>query len=334
MTLTSIGDLSQLLFRSTRSSAIRQNIENLTYELSSGQVRDVNAKLKGDFAYLADIESNLTVIEGHSVAAVEAGLFFEAAQQRLGRLQDVSQDLSNVLISSIPSALAPVQEQIIDQAGDNLVSMIEALNGSVAGLSLFAGTDTDQVPLASADDLLADLMVVIGGATTVAGIRLAAQTWFDDPFGFELSMYGGSTTGVKSVEVSEGESVTMSLRANDAVFRDVLMNTALAALAGEPFLGFDQTLKNEILLASGEGLAQTQDDLSAVRGDVGFSQSRIENAQARLASTRVSLNTARTALLEADPFETAIRLEDAQFRLESLYQVTARTTRLSLVNFL
>lgn len=334
MTISSIGDLSQMLFRSTRATAIRDQIEDLTYELSSGQVRDPNSRLRGDFAYLSDIESNLKILEGHSIAAAEAGLFFDAAQQRLDRVQQVAEDLASGLLSSVPTGFAPIRDQLTREAGEKLEAMIEALNGSVSGLSIFAGTDSDQVPLATATDLLSDLAIVIGGAANAADARLAAQTWFDDPFGFELSMYGGSTTGVKSVEVSPGESVTMELRAYDPVFRDLLMNTALATLAGEAALGFSDTMQNELMLSSAEGLAGAQDDLSAVRGDVGFAQSRIEQAQVRMASTRVSLETSRTALLEADPFETAIRLEDAQFRLESLYQVTVRTSQLSLVNFL
>lgn len=334
MALTSIGDLSQTLFQSTRASALRQEITDLTQELSTGTVKDVNARLKGDFSFLTDIENNLTILDGHSIASQEADLFFEAAQQRLENVQDISTELSATLVSSTPTILSTVRNQVSAQANDNLRSLIASLNGSVAGLSIFSGVDSDQVPLANAEDLLADLSVIIGGATTAADARLAAQTWFDDPTGFEAAMYGGSTTGLRSVEVSPGETVTFKLRAHDPVFRDVLMNTALAALAAEPALGFGASVQNELLLSSGEGLAGVQDELSSVRGELGFSQARIEDAQARNASARLGFEISRTTLLEADPFETAIKLEDAQFRLESLLQITVRTSQLSLVNFL
>ena len=221
-----------------------------------------------------------------------------------------------------------------NQARSELDAIVVALNGSVAGLSIFAGTDTDTLPLADSTSLLADLAVVVGGATTAAGVRAAAQTWFDDPFGFDAAVYTGSTNSLNPVEVSPGENVAMNLRANDPVFRDLMMNTALAALAADPAIGFDATTQNELLLSSGEALLATQDALSAVRGELGFAQSRIDQAQARNAATSAGLQASRTTLLEADPFETAIRLEDAQFRLESLYQLTARTSQLSLVNFL
>ena len=78
----------------------------------------------------------------------------------------------------------------------------------------------------------------------------------------------------------------------------------------------------------------SQDRLSALRADVGFAEARIEEAQTRNSAARVGLETARNQLLVADPYETAIRLEEAQFQLESLYSVTARTARLSLLNFL
>ena len=59
-----------------------------------------------------------------------------------------------------------------------------------------------------------------------------------------------------------------------------------------------------------------------------------EEASTRLSAERTSYEIARTGLLEADPYETASRLEDVQFQLEALYAVTARMARLSLTSYL
>jgi flagellar hook-associated protein 3 FlgL len=46
------------------------------------------------------------------------------------------------------------------------------------------------------------------------------------------------------------------------------------------------------------------------------------------------LEIARADLVAIDPFEAATRMEAAQTQLETLYSVTARLSRLSLVDFL
>ena len=83
----------------------------------------------------------------------------------------------------------------------------------------------------------------------------------------------------------------------------------------------------------GRGLG-AQDQLTKLRADIGFSQSRIQNVSTRNAAQTTSLEYARTALLEADPYETATKLEDVQFQLQSLYSVTVRLSELSLLNFM
>lgn len=54
----------------------------------------------------------------------------------------------------------------------------------------------------------------------------------------------------------------------------------------------------------------------------------------RLSAQRTSLEIAQNELSSADPYDTVMRLEETQFRLESLYTITARLSELSLVGFL
>jgi flagellar hook-associated protein 3 FlgL len=128
--------------------------------------------------------------------------------------------------------------------------------------------------------------------------------------------------------------VTLSLRADDAEFRGVLRNAAVAVLATDPDLGLDAATQNALLKTAGEGLLNDDQSLTGLRAEMGYAQSRIEVASSRTSAARTSLEFARNELLAADPFETASRLEEVQFQLESLYTVTARASRLSLLSFL
>jgi flagellar hook-associated protein 3 FlgL len=81
-------------------------------------------------------------------------------------------------------------------------------------------------------------------------------------------------------------------------------------------------------------MLQNQDDLTSLRAQIGFAEARIDSMATRNASESVSLEYAKGTLLAADPYETATRLEEVQFQLQSLYAVTVKTSQLSLVNFL
>ena len=334
MNVTSIGDLAQNLMLRSRGTLLKTEISTLSLELSSGQTQDITSRLGGDFAYLTDIDLSLSRIDGFAVAASEARLFTDVAQLSLGNLQDVSMSLSADLLGSVPSSLNSVRETFSTRAAVDLDTAIISLNTQAGGRSLFGGINTDVAPLESAETLLAAVSAAIAGLTDPADIRTAAQTWFDDPGGFQATMYRGANSPLAPIKTSSVEDVTMEITADDAAFRDVLMNMSLAALATDPTLALDSSAQNEVMGDAAAGLLSVQDPLSSLRAELGFSQSRIDASIARNAAELTSLQVARSNLLEADAFQTASRLEEAQFQLESLYAVTVRNSRLSLLNYL
>lgn len=334
MTMTSIGDLAQSLMLRSRSAQLKRDLVTLTDELSSGQTSDIAKRLGGEFSHLADITRSLRHLDGFAVATGEVGLFAGTGQTSLGRLQDITAGLGTALIRIDPSSLGVSRNQAVLQARAGLDDAMGALNANAGGRHLFAGTATDRPPLASPDTLLAGLKSALTGAVTVADIRQAANHWFDDPAGFQATVYRGSDQALAPVRIGPSEAVTQSLRADDPLFRDVLRDTALAALASDPDLGLDATGQSALLRASGEALISAQDRIAGLRADLGFAEARIEEVATRNAAARTGLEYARGELIAADPYDTATRLQDVQFRLESLYAVTVRNSQLSLLRFL
>jgi len=334
MPVTTIGDMASSLLLRTRSAQLKQTMSTLTQELTTGQTSDINARLGGDYSYLSDIENGLKRLQGYSVAATEAGLLADTMQTSLNRVHDTASSLSASLLATATTMAGPARDHGAEQAEADLTTIMSALNGSVAGRSMFAGTATDQAALGPPSDLLDGLRIAITGQPTVADMRTAAEAWFNDPAGFQATVYTGGTEDLSNTRIGDGIEVSLSLRADDQVFRDLMRETALAALATDPALGLDEQQRTELFLASGQGMLAATDALTRTRADLGYAQSRIEETQVQTASSRMGLEYAKGKLLEADPFETATQLETVQFQLESLYTVTARTSRLSLVNFL
>lgn len=336
MSIATIGDRANSLLLSTRSVELRTEMNRLTTELSSGQVADPATALAGNYSYYATIENDLNTIKSYETSANEARQFMSVVQASLEKFQDGANELvSSMLVVGSSQTYEPIAEVSALARGD-FSEMVSLLNSGTAGRSLFAGASTDAPALAPADDIMAAFTaaVLASGAATVADIETAAENWFNDPAGFAAVAYTGSNNPLTPIRISPDATVSLDITANDEVFRDTLRYTALAALATDPVFGLNIGQQGQLISNAGQGLLGNQYGLSGLRARVGGSENRIDMSLSRLAAEKVTLDFAKNELLGADPFETATRLEEVQFRLEALYAATVRTSQLSLVNFL
>jgi flagellar hook-associated protein 3 FlgL len=85
---------------------------------------------------------------------------------------------------------------------------------------------------------------------------------------------------------------------------------------------------------AGESLASSQTGFAELAARLGTAEASIVNAGVQNDAQKSALETARLGLLSVDPYETAAKLAEAQTQLETLFAITSRMSRLSLVNFL
>ncbi len=332
MTMTSLGDLAQSVMLRNQSVAVRQNMNRLAQEVTTGLTSNLTKHLQGDFTYLSDIERNLTLIDAYRVSSLEAAGMSGTMQTALAGLQDLSMDLGSVLLTSANYAQQTVTRTAADNSWERSVAV---LNTQFAGRSLFSGSATDKPALADSGVIRTTIRDYIGVETSAAGIRSLVDQWFDTPGGgYETVAYLGSQTGLAPHRLDPKSQVSLDLRADTAAIRDVLKFTALAVLATDPALTLSDQDRASLQRQSGEGLVQAQETIAYLRADLGFAEAKIEDSRVRLASERTSFELARNELIAIDPFDTATRLAEAQTQLESLYAVTARLSRLSLAEFL
>lgn len=334
MNLTGMGDIAQGHMLRQRTTGLKTEIDRLTGELTSGQVSNVRDTLRGNFSFLTDVERQSVVLEGYGVATTEAAHFTTAMQLSLTQFADMAQKLSGSLMSAGTSGNGANTIDISLDARATLESMVGALNTKIAGRAMFSGSATDTQPLADADTIMADLAVAIAGAATPADMVTQAQAWFDDPAGFAASAYQGAGTAMSGFAVSSEETVDLDLRATEPRLTRAMANAAVAALATDPGFGLDAVGQAELYALAGQDMIANMDGITALQTRVGFAEAQIDRATTRNAASLSSLTMAKNILLSADPFETATKLEEAQFQLQSLYSVTVRMSQLSLVNFL
>ncbi len=335
MSFYSLGDMASSFVLRRQNVNLNTELARLAQEMSSGETADIPRHLKGNYSYLGDIERSMRVNSGFATAATEAAVFTGAMQAALDNVQTIAKDMSADLLQVSNVTVPEVYSGMSQAAAGDLGSIISALNTTTAGRSLFAGARSDALPLISAGDMLSALRTAVAGDTTLSGILGTIDSWFDDPGGgFETLGYQGSTSGMSPFLVGDGETVDLDLRADNAAIRDVLKNTAIAALAADSSLGYPPDLQAQLLETAGENLMTGQTALTGIRTDLGYAEARIDETTTRLSAERTSLGIARSNLLGVDLYETATQLEAVQLQLEGLYTATVKLTQLSLVNYI
>ncbi len=334
MSNVSLGDLAQSYTLQRRGVSLRAELTKLSKEMSTGVVSNVRDVLAGNVSFLADMERDLRTLDAYRIAGLEAESYAGAVQASLSSIQSSSQDLATSIISGSVTQTSTTIEQNAFEARNTLESMMAKLNGDIGGRSLFSGTATKTAPLEDVTTLLNTLEFLVAGATTPAAARLAAETWFNDPAGFTAAIYRGSATDLAPFRVGEGEEVSVKIRADADVLKETLMNVALTSLSNSAALTLNSSQRAELQRDSGLALQANQENLTDIRAQVGTAEARLDTIEARNAAEKTSIELARNDLIGIDPFETATELENVQFRLQSIYAVTARLSDLSLVNFI
>ncbi len=334
MTLPSIGDLAQTFVTRRQNTALKTRMSQLTQELASGRSADLVRHLGGNMAWLSDIEHQSVVQTGYRSAAREAAATASAMQTALESVHEQAVDLgANAVIAG--STTGPTARgSAAVQARGALEAMIGALNINVAGRPVFAGTDLSTAPLLSGGELLDAARIAVAGATSSSDVETALVDFFGPGGGFETGIYQGGTDDVAPFRLGGGATVQLSIRADDPALRTGLRYTVMAALADDASLGLDGTARNALMRSAGEGLLTKSDALVGIQADLGFAESRIAQSESRIASELSALEIARNSLVAMDPYDTASELEEVQFQLETLYTITARSSRLNLASFL
>lgn len=131
-----------------------------------------------------------------------------------------------------------------------------------------------------------------------------------------------------------GSVLRLNWSATDETFRKTLSGLAKGALMTRDHTDISAETRRSVLLSVG-GTAQANGALiRLINEDIGTAQARIEQATTRQQAAQVSATLARTNLIGADPYETATKLQDTISRVDQMFALTARLSRLSLSAYL
>lgn len=336
MTVQSIGDQARAFAMQAASNRIKTTLATLTAELSSGEVADLGARLGGNTQNLAGIEARLAMLAQFKNNAAEAAAHTKGMQDALTAVHSATEDMGQGLFIEPTATTDDLMVARSAEAASTLQTVIGRLNGSVGERFLFSGTESDTTPLASADEILSELAGLVSGLTTAEDVAEAVTDWFDAPAGaggfVDFAYRGGA--GGQLTPIGEDTSIALTTTALSPSIRDSLKGLATAALIDRGTLASDPQEAQELLRTAGKALLDNSPALVAEMSRVGYAQQVIATVQTEGEAATATLQTARNALREADPFATSAAINEAETKLQTLYTVVGRLSQLKLADYI
>ena len=335
MTLISLGDMAQTFMMRRLTASIKQDARLAAQELTTGRSADVSKRLQGGLADLTGVEATLSRLKSYRMASDSAALTADSMQTVFRAIDSVTEGIGVSLLAVSTHENIRTLGALVADTAQRLDAVMNALNTKMGDTTLFAGIASDGPAMASSDVILTALEAAItaDGAVTVAQIETSTKAWFQSPTGFAAVAYLGAA-GATALAVSAEDRVDLGITAADPALRDTLQSLALVALVARGTVIADPATGAALVQSAGLLLLQNHSDRATLAGRLGLAQARIDQAQTRNTAEASALQILRSNMVAVDPYEAATRMEAAQNQLETLYSVTARLSRLSLVDFL
>lgn len=332
----SLGDLSQSFQLRRDTTRIKADLNRLTHELSSGVAENITAHLKGNFGPLSGIERGLARMDSFKTVIAEQSLVITTFQSTFTNMRALGEDLRGALIT-VPDTVNPT---LVRNAGKDALarmnSVINGLNGQAGGATIFAGVDTDGPAVADLDTIMSALEaeITISGATTTADVEMIVGNWFAVGGGFDTIGYVGGAAMDQGAQLSDRESLPPLITAQSEEVRSFLGAMALGGLLGRDLFLGNPDEQGALARLAGEKLFDADSRLVDLQSSIGLMEAQLERASVEVATESDSLTFARSELIEIDPYEAAVNLQNAETQLQTLYSITARLSRLSLTQYL
>ncbi|MCI0754770.1 flagellar hook protein [Roseomonas vastitatis] len=350
----SIGRQSQL-------NRMQSDLARLTGELSSGRKSDPARELGVGASLLYKLHADIQQGDAIANAGALAGQRLTAMQDALGSVGELMDQMSSETLQA--NVLKGVSFQTIaSNAREVLGSMMDLLNTSWNGQSLFAGLDSGTKPLTSAQELIgtggwvAGAMAALTTANVGSSIPVGTSVdnaadesilgAFNDMFNdagpsSPASFYGvvyksESRTGdeASQVRIGAGETLQYDMRADNPAFRDAFHALSLLSLLDRPEASMSEEAKTVVLDRAGELMRGARSQLTIAAGILGAKQERLERV-GEIQDRTVTAAVAQINDLEGvDYYTISDKISTLQIQLQATYSITAQISKLSLVNYL
>lgn len=348
-------------------SDTKRNLDNAQTELVTGEAADRFKAAGGDPSRLLAMERSISTLDSRTPLLSMARSRAAAMQTALEGVQNSTEQMGVRLMRDIAVGDLSAAEFTAKDAKMALGQVLGALNTELSGRHLFAGA-RQGAPMPEVPTVLGDVekifalsehqqLTAVDGKTLAERIDDNLDVYFTagssidvDPAidnmpnpsdGIDLRSFdarfanGEDPPSPPPVELADGEHLDYAMRGDVAELRTMIRGLAMASVAAEgPERIVDDKSRKAVLELAGAHIIKATDDITELRSDLGLAEARIEEAQVRTGVQRSTLELARSDLIGRDQYETATRITELENQLQMVYALTARTSQLSLLNFI
>jgi flagellin-like hook-associated protein FlgL len=329
---------------------LRQRIDVLTRQVSTGQVGQAHGDLGPQARRAIDLRGDIARREAHVGGADAALGRMAVAQDTLGRLETLARDVAAEALRA-RSLGSIALEPLTRSARAALEEAAALMNARHAGDPLFAGSNLALDPVPDAAGIATGAMAAAIGAAVatlgasdanavLAATAAAATAPATSPFNAWLET-DGLAEQRRAVLVADGERVAWGVLPNENQDGEVALAwgrellRGLATFAALTPASVAQGPEYDALLQGvSAGLSGVSRALALERGTLGVAERRVESARDRhrdlLVVIRAQLGTAE----EVDLASVTAALRQTEMRLSASYETTAMVARLSLAALL
>jgi len=329
----------------------QKEMTQLQEETVTGRHADVGAVLGAKTARTLNLHRDLQRMESLKSTNALTTQRLAASQEALGQMSTAANDAMEVLIALSGMTSADQLDLAKTNLGNALSTFTAAANTSFSGEYLFAGINSDVMPL---DDYLqetppSDAKTAFDAAflahfgfdqsnPNVANITPAdmqafigdLETSFMGP-DWETNWSNASNENMES-RISAAETVQSSTNTN----ADGIRYTALGLVIGHEMLALDisEQTRKTVSDAAIDYVGRAISGVDSERSKLGISESRVTQANTSLDAQVTILNTSITDMEGIDTYEAATRVTTLESQLSLAYTLTSRIQNLSLLNYL
>ncbi|MGC2778631.1 MAG: flagellin [Bradyrhizobium sp.] len=299
MRIATFSNSDQMISSALRTQA---TMANLQVQEASGLKSEYLAEYGADTQHVVNLQVSVTRAQSYIDAATLADSKVQVMYSAVGQVSDIVSQLRTAL-SAASSGSSTGTTSAISSAQQLLQQMAGVLNTQYDGQYLFGGARTSTAAVDTSTF-----------ATGTGSLTTADTSYYQ----------GDSELG--SVRVSDGQSVTYGVTADNAAFEEVMRVLKFVA-NGSSLSGTDITAALKVA-------DQAVDDVATVQAKLSDAASRIEGAKSQQTDFKSYAESLATDLTSVDVAAVTAQLSTYQAQLTASYSAISKIQSVNLASYL
>ena len=335
MSTNSVSLLGQTSAQSQRLAQLRQQMEGLSRQITTGQVAEHYSGLGTAATPVMNLNSQQPLLESYLANISSVSNTMTLMNNALEQISNVGNQLVNAIQTQLQNSPTNI-DNVRQLAQQGLQTVEDMINQTSNGYYLFAGSDNSGPPFVDHSTLNSNFINQINSWLTsgnTSGLLSTVDGFTAQNLGLAQSL---SSSGNVTMQIADNQTVDYTINADNPGFQNIIR--ALTLVANTPYpsstdtaTGLDyQEVMNSALITAQQGVSQVNALATTLAGK--FNQ--VNNAKEINTTDLTLVKNQIATMTTVDTTEKIVEMQTLQIQLEASYQVTNMVSNLSLVNFL